>query len=155
MGAALGPIPKTLQDLVAHWIKQGNPHTLPPTIDDAADGLYICGGLGYLCSLHTDGTIRDWDSDDDLGEVVPDGPLKVSIVVIGARRLPELAEWLPSRPTAARTCEVCVGTGRYLPPMPPMVCPECSGLGWLPPESSGDADAANLARKAKPVNQRT
>jgi hypothetical protein len=146
MGVTLGPIPKTLQDLVAHWIKQGT-CAVAPTIDGAASGLYIYGGLDGLCSLHTDGTIRDWDYDDSV-EVVPDGPLKVCIVVSGARRRPELAEWLPSRPTAATDCLACAGSGWWAPLEPIIRCPECGGLGWVPLESSVDGDAVHLADTA-------
>jgi hypothetical protein len=62
----------------------------------------------------------------------PDGALKVGLVAIAARRVPELAAWLPARPSEATDCGPCHGSGWLPPPFDRVQCPECFGMGWIP-----------------------
>jgi hypothetical protein len=91
-------------------------------------GFLLWGGPGGADYLDAEGEVWSWSTWDDMVERVADGPRKVGAVVIAAERVPELAEWLPRRPPAAMDCQVCNSSGRL---HPRLLCPECSGMGWL------------------------
>jgi hypothetical protein len=88
------------------------------------------GGPSFCSYLDAEGQVWNWSAWDDSVVLVPDGPLKVALVVIAAQRVPELAAWLPPRPLGASDCGVCRASGWLSPPWPRVLCPECHGLGW-------------------------
>lgn len=90
---------------------------------------------GHL--LRSDGVIARWDWDLlDSGEnyaVESDPGWCLGALVIGAERIPELSEVLPTRPNQAATCVDCNGMGFLDLPNAPsfLLCQTCWGLGWL------------------------
>jgi hypothetical protein len=98
--------------------------------DEQLCGLFLSGGPGGCLYLDAEGDVWNCSAWDDSIEVVPDGETKVSIVAGAADRIPELASWLPARPSGASNCERCHGSGWMPPPLNLMQCPECFGLGW-------------------------
>jgi hypothetical protein len=106
-----------------------------PKGDERLNGLFLAGGPGGSSYLDAEGEVWNWSSwdGDESIEWVPDGALKVSIVALAAKRIPELQSWLPARPSDASNCEPCQGSGWLPPPLNKMQCPECLGLGWVLP----------------------
>jgi len=95
-------------------------------------GFPLWGGPSGGDFLDADGEVWSWSCFDDAVERVPDGPRKVGSVAIAADRVPELSAWLPRRLASATDCVVCNKSGWLPPPVPRLLCPECSGMGWLP-----------------------
>jgi hypothetical protein len=131
MALVLGPIPAMVQAVVRRLIAE-SPH--PPDRDERLNGFCLTGGPTGCSYLDESGEVWNWCAWDESVERVQDGPDKVGLVVIAAERVPELAEWLPRRPFDALDCQMCGGSRSLPPPWNLVQCPECSGLGWLPPE---------------------
>ena len=82
--------------------------------------------------LRPDGTFFGWDNDtpdqtDIVNDIQADGGNRTCLLVWGARRHPELVALLPPRPSDAKDCAGCDGTGHG--PKVDM-CYACYGLGW-------------------------
>ena len=91
--------------------------------------LPLFGTIGEVWLLRADGSL--WRADSDAGmtlEPLPHG-LHTIALIAGAERYEWLADLLPSRPTNAVDCTVCMGRGR-LGPDNALFCHPCSGLGW-------------------------
>jgi len=101
------------------------------------DALYLFGTMGMEAVLKADGSVLvsvddSWDQPD-----APPPPWRPATVlertaslVIARKRIPEVAELLPSRPPGAADCPRCKGTGRIIQEV---VCMDCGALGWVPP----------------------
>ena len=129
----LGPMPESVRGLVSRLMSAERPGT--PNCDERLNGFLLAGGPGGCCFLDAEGEVWSWSTWDDSVEPISDGPLKVGLVAFAAKRVRELAEWLPSPPVGAADCLACRGDGRLPPPYPRIGCPECSGLGWVAPSS--------------------
>lgn len=128
----LGPMPDAVRRAVVMRIAEADPA-------DRLRGLFLGGGPGGCCYLDADGEVWNHCHGDDSVESIPDGPVKVSVVALATEWIPELAGWLPARPPGASDCEPCHGSGRLPLPLSHLGCPQCAGMGWLPPRA-GDGD---------------
>jgi hypothetical protein len=104
----------------------------PRAVADRPNGFPLTGGPAGCSYLDADGEVWDFSFCDDSVHPVEDGPRKVGLLAIAAERVPELAAWLPRRPATARNCLLCKQSATLQPPLPPVQCPDCSGMGWLP-----------------------
>lgn len=72
----------------------------------------------------------------DVDTIRNDSISVLKTLVWGAQRYPELRQLLPLRPSGAANCPCrkhpAFAEGRVL-------CPECGGLGWLPPDGNNRA----------------
>jgi hypothetical protein len=98
--------------------------------------IYLFGTIGIEAVLKPDGRVLVM-VDENLGDPFPSiepswRPAteheRIPALVIGSRRIPELAELLPRRPPAATDCKPCRGTGWLVQEV---VCTDCGGLGWV------------------------
>ena len=79
-----------------------------------------------------------WDEPGHL-QIERDERIRNLVFFQAAKKFPELEALAPSRPTAARDCEFCHGTGAVLGlaiELSKDVLCFCGGLGWLPPNRS-------------------
>jgi hypothetical protein len=131
MAVSLGPLPVHLQELLRRWIADQPERSWERLA--VRDGLLLHDGVECSCWLSPTGDLIRWHELDNVVTKV-DGPEKVRLVCEAIHHRPQLADWLPPRPTLARDCELCNSGGWLLPPLPRTVCSLCSGLGWLPVE---------------------
>ena len=101
----------------------------------ALDALYLFGTIGIEAILRADGQVWVLPDDhwDDPTAPVPewrpaDERERTSALVIASKRMPELRQLLPERPSNATECPRCSGTGYFVEGI---VCPDCGALGWL------------------------
>src|SRR5258708_7175352 len=97
------------------------------------DALYLFATIRMEAVLKADGSVLV--SMDD-GWDQPNAPPpwwrpatileRTASLVIARKRIPEVAELLPSRPPGAEDCPRCKGTGRIFQEV---VCMDCGGLG--------------------------
>jgi hypothetical protein len=94
--------------------------------------LYL--GWFAVLGIRPDGSLVRWDNEDDPGvlKLLSDSYWERMAVCQGAKKYPELVGLLPERPTEARNCESCKGTG-HLEGLPPHIICGCGGLGWIIP----------------------
>jgi hypothetical protein len=126
-------MPEAVQTVVRRLVADAR--TERPEADERLNGFLLTGGPGGASYIDVAGEVWnwfcDWDGSGEIVERVPDGPMKVGLIVIAAERVPELAAWLPSRPSGASDCGPCQGSGWLVPTLPRVLCPECNGMGWL------------------------
>jgi hypothetical protein len=125
----LGPMPGPVRQAVRRLIAETRPSGRREH-DERLCGLLLSGGPTGCFYLDAEGEVWDCSTWDDSIEVVPEGELKVGIVADAADRIPELAMWLPARPSDAPSCQHCQESGRMPPPLEFLQCPGCFGLGW-------------------------
>ena len=96
------------------------------------DAVYLYGTLGSEAVLLRDGRVWIWVEDEAGAEGGREATAseRLTALVLGAESSPEIRELLPQRPLDAVHCAGCEGSGRIFTQI---VCPECSGVGWLPP----------------------
>jgi hypothetical protein len=96
----------------------------------------LYGGPGGGHVLRSDGVVAKWGYEslevEAEYEVELDPGWRLGALVIGAERIPELKEVLPTRPAEARDCAECSGQGFTDLPNAPrfLLCQTCWGLGW-------------------------
>ena len=109
--------------------------------------------LGWLSAIgvRPDGSFVQWDHDVDHATVKPlhDSYWEHMAPCEGAKKHPELAVLIPTRPVEARRCEACAGTGT-IAGAPQIIC-ECGGSAGSSPAShgarhQGDATPEGLVR---------
>jgi hypothetical protein len=132
----LGPMPDAVRSVVRRLVEDARPERADA--DERLNGFLLTGGPGGCSYLDADGQVWNWSPWDESVELVPDGPLKVGLVAIAVERLPELAAWLPLRPSGASDCVLCRGSGWLPPPRPRLQCQECNGMGWLQVQSQAE-----------------
>ena len=98
------------------------------------DAVYLYGTIGSQAILRADGTVRLWVAEQwPQSEVETERDAspaeRIAALVIGGATYPVLRELLPARPSNATTCSCCSGSSFF--PGTTIVCPECSGLGWV------------------------
>src|SRR5260370_1334711 len=129
-------MPDAVQAVVRRLVADARPER--PEADERLNGFLLTGGPGGASYIDADGEVWNWFCDSDgAGEIVervPDGPMKVGLIVIGVERVPELAAWLPSRPSGASDCGACQGSGWPLPPVPRGLCPARQSAANCPEE---------------------
>jgi len=112
--------------------------------------LHIGGSMWADFYLRPNGEVvivgEDFDY-PDVDTVHADRSTVLMALVWGAQRYPELRELLPSRPPGAVDCRC-----RTVPAFAEgqALCPECGGLGWLPPDAEPGAAANGGASSPSP-----
>jgi hypothetical protein len=95
--------------------------------------LPLYSGWTETIGIRPDGKLVKWSTEDeyvDCRDLDPKDQLFVrAALVSGAKRYPALSSLIPVRPSDARTCEVCGGTGQF--PIHPKIICGCGGLGWV------------------------
>ncbi len=96
--------------------------------------------LGWVAvlGLRPDGSFVRWDHKGDPEVVKPlsDGYWERMALCQAAKTYPEFTSLLPRRPSEARDCVFCKGSGQ-IERLPQIIC-SCGGLGWiLPGEQRG------------------
>ena len=100
--------------------------------------IYLFGTIGIEAVLKPDGRVLvmvDEHFDKPFPPVEPawrpaSDHERTAALVIAGRRIPEVAELLPRRPSNASNCSVCRGKGWLVQEV---VCMDCGGLGWNRP----------------------
>jgi hypothetical protein len=131
----LGPFPAHLRE---HVKRTGGLVPWPEHPIAKAVMLHSCSG--FVCVLDEDGTM--WIYDATASKMIaecPDSPEKLLQIKGATRHWPELADWLPRRPTAAVDCRRCLGEGYLLAPAFERPCSICKGLGWITNVPSGSS----------------
>jgi hypothetical protein len=109
-----------------------------------AGGFLLFGTIGSEAVLRPDGSVwicaaDNWDDPSPNWEWrEAHGVDRWGALVLGAERVPEVAQLLPERPSTAPTCARCAG-GSYIlgtATSRGIVCPECGGLGWMEPPAA-------------------
>ncbi len=130
MALLLGPMPEKVQAFVIRLVADAQ--RCLQEISERPNGFLLTGGPTGSSYLDADGQVWNFCVWDDSIELIEDGPRKVGLIALVAERVPELREWLPRRSELSTDCQVCRQSGRLQPPLPPIQCPNCFGLGWLP-----------------------
>jgi hypothetical protein len=124
-----------IQALVDRWL--ASPSSNAPDLVDAvhaSGALPVYVGMGGTLFLRPDGEILilEGGSNHD-PQVETDLSWRITAVVVGVEKYPELRPLLPARPPGTEDCEACHGRGRvhiggidYR-----FLCGTCYGLGWL------------------------
>jgi hypothetical protein len=90
--------------------------------------------MGGCYALRPNGEVIFFGWDDMAITIGTDPRIRNFAFAQAARTYAQLSEFVPQRPTSARSCDVCNGTG--MPASLPahladsIVC-QCGGLGWL------------------------
>jgi hypothetical protein len=114
-------------DLFAKEVPEELRWQLPYVERHGALPLYI--GWTETAAIRSDGEFVRWSTEEWENAMELHEPTWTKIaLVLGARRYPELARLIPSRPGLARDCEVCEGSGRL--PVADVIC-QCGGVGWV------------------------
>jgi hypothetical protein len=132
-----------MRDEPATWSKRAEEivsrliATLPPDPSDThitrLNALSICCSLwaGYYLRANGDVIVVGADCDaPDVDTIFTDRMHRLSQIVIGSRRYPELLELIPDRPSEATGCE-CLKYPHLFGPEK-ICCQICGGVGWLP-----------------------
>jgi hypothetical protein len=103
-------------------------------IDDDArshGAIALMGTIGMIWGLRPDGTF--WQFDEDFVLDLSPLPQEQETLALanGARRHHWLRAAFPIRPAAATTCPDCQGRASFPVTVGEVMCPSCSGLGWV------------------------
>ena len=104
--------------------------------------LYV--GWGDTVGLRANGEIIRWPTEGEfIAEWSLDDPFWIRMALVeGAKKYPLLTHLIPQRPTDARDCRCCSGTGKLpVPALQHVIC-ACGGTGWLEFESTRDSSSA-------------
>jgi hypothetical protein len=122
-----------IQALVERWLASPNDLGLVEVVC-ASGALPVYADMGGTLFLRPDGEILVLDGGSNHEPQIETDPgWRITAVVVGAEKYPELRRLLPARPSGVEDCEACEGRGqvrvgdidyRFL-------CGKCYGLGWL------------------------
>ena len=90
-------------------------------------GVPTYADVGGILVVTPEGDVVSVDLDEDVIRTEADRKWRLLALAIAARSYPELADLAPRRPSTARTCDLCAGTGSILG----LHCGVCSSLGWV------------------------
>ena len=110
--------------------------TSPAQLSADGDAFMVYGTIGSCGFVTGNGDIYlEQDDFDPPGSFVQDSSraAQIQALVLGSRRFPELAAWLPKRDDASADCETCRGTGWVPVATTSILCQACSGLGFDQP----------------------
>jgi hypothetical protein len=127
-------VQKVIQELVDRWL--ASPSNDPELAEAVrkSGALPIYADMGGTLFLRPDGEILALDHDSpDTPQIEDDPSWKITAVVVGAEKYPELGPLLPARPSGAANCPECEGRGsfRFRNIDRDLLCGKCHGLGWL------------------------
>ena len=91
----------------------------------------LMGAIGAIWALRPDGTFWQFDADFELALSPLPKEQETIALAYGARRHSWLSEALPNRPAVATTCQSCQGRASFPATVGEVMCPSCSGLGWV------------------------
>jgi hypothetical protein len=122
-----------IQALVDRWLASPSPNDLDLVEAVRASGaLPIYADMGGTLFLRPDCEILSLDHDSkDEPQVETDPSWRLTAVVVGTEKYPELRPFLPARPSGTEDCEACDGRGRVRVGEIDFLCGRCYGLGWL------------------------
>jgi hypothetical protein len=143
--------PPDLRSVIGHLVEQW---LAAPTHLELVEAVRNSGAvpvyvdIGGALVLRADGEILcyPWDS---LAEPAPesDASWRLTAVVVGAEKHPELRPLLPVRPIGTADCQWCAGRGRICIGESDRkrgpICGSCYGIGWL---GAASFFVTNLAR---------
>lgn len=92
--------------------------------------------MGGVCGVLPDGSVVEMAWDAAAPRPVVDKRLRDIALLLGAKRYPEIRDIIPARPSGAKDCEQCAGTGTLSVngrEVSGVAC-KCGGLGWIPPD---------------------
>lgn len=126
-----------IRSLIERWLAS-------PDHPDVTEAVRVSGALpvyadmGGTLFLRPDGEILALAHDEgDEPQLETDERWRITAVVVGAEKYPELRPLLPIRPAETEDCDACAGQGRirvaeidYR-----FLCGNCYGLGWVAPPS--------------------
>jgi hypothetical protein len=130
----LTELAQTIHDLVSRWLEGPDPLGLRPAVL-VSGALPVYSDLGGTLFVRPDGEILFLEHDSpDEPKVERDPAWRLSALVSGAEKYPELRPLLPVRGKGARECDACAGRGRVQigEAGRGILCGRCRGLGWLP-----------------------
>src|SRR6266478_3294879 len=108
----LGPLPDHLRQHVA---RTGKPVDWPE--HPITRGIVLFSFSGFCGVLDENGALWIYDAGrDPMIAEAPDGPEKLLEIRRATPHWPELADWLPRRPTDAADCPRCGGDGQLFRP---------------------------------------
>lgn len=127
-----------IRSLVERWLASPDRPGLTGAVR-ASGALPVYSDMGGTLLLRPDGEILFLDdaSEDDKPRLETDEGWRITAVVVGAEKYPELRPLLPIRPAVAEACDACAGQGRIrvAEVSHGFLCGTCRGLGWLAPPS--------------------
>ena len=114
----------------------------PASLSTDRTAIMVDGSIGYGCYISPDGNVfvEEYDiGSDDPPTIDRSRSAQISVLVLGSRTMPELAQLLPKRPADTPPCQKCNGIGWVLQHViksndgspDGLLCDGCSGLGWL------------------------
>jgi hypothetical protein len=125
---------RVIQSLVDRWI--ASPPNDPVLVKAvrASGAMPVYADMGGTLFLRPDGEILFLDDvSSDAPQIETNPGWRITAVVVGAEKHPELGRLLPARPPGIGNCEDCEGHARvrigdidYY-----FLCGTCHGLGWL------------------------
>jgi hypothetical protein len=127
-----------IRSLVERWLASPDRADLTEAVR-VSGALPVYSDMGGTLLLRPDGEILFLEdaSEDDEPQFETDEGWRITAIVVGAERYPELRPLLPIRPAVAEACGACDGQGRIRVAeiSRGFLCGTCRGLGWLTPPS--------------------
>jgi hypothetical protein len=127
-------LPGVIQSLVDRWLD--SPPKDPGLVEAVRSNgaLPVYADIGGTLLLRPDGEILALDHGSRTApQIEADPGWRITAVVVGAEKYPELRRLLPVRPPGTENCQWCEGRGRVrigeIDRGP--LCGNCYGLGWL------------------------
>jgi hypothetical protein len=128
-----------IRSLVARWLASPDHADLTEAVR-VSGALPVYSDMGGTLFIRPDGEVLflEIDSEDDEPRPLADEAWRMTAVVVGAERYPELRPLVPSRPADTPDCDACAGRGRIRVAESDQrfLCGRCYGLGWLNLRSS-------------------
>jgi len=128
-------VPPRIQNQILHTLR-GRERPLSPMDEQARShgAIALWATLGQIWGLRPDGSLWKFDADLDVPIVPLEPEWNITAIFLGAARYSWLAELIPPRPSDARDCPRCEGTGWIAAGLEPdsggVICQECRALGW-------------------------
>lgn len=129
MPLLLGPMPISVRKAVSDLVQSAREASAQSNHEFIGHCLWCGpGGFDYI---DANGEVWAQDLWRDSLEQIADGPRKVAAIAIAAKRTPELAAWLPRRPSSAVNCSMCSARGWLDVARHTFLCTACHGMGWV------------------------
>jgi len=90
--------------------------------------LYV--DMGGALFIRPTGEIFQWDETERKATPEKSANWRLTALVVGCKKYPELKALLPLRSPAEVDCVTCEGSGKMVFGEHSLLCGDCSGLGW-------------------------
>jgi len=120
---------QTIRDLMRDtcWDVDADTRKLANVAGALPIGFDLCNNM----FIRLDGAVGGAAYDaEHIGFREPSPAALISAMLFGAKRIPQLASLIPSRPDDACECSQCKGSGK-LPMSQHTNCNLCGGVGWI------------------------